>query len=156
MAAEQSATLCEKQVIVIPTKTIPQGITAMLNFDASGEPDAISEAMTESFGDVHTAQVTYAARNSDFDGYEIHAGEYLALLDGKLVGSFKDMDKVINTIADAVEDLDPELLTVYYGEDVNESDAENAATILENKLTDAEVTVVNGGQPVYYYMISVE
>ena len=156
MAAEQSATLCEKQVIVIPTKTIPQGITAMLNFDASGEPDDISEAMTESFGDVHTAQVTYAARNSDFDGYEIHAGEYLALLDGKLVGSFKDMDKVINTIADAVEDLDPELLTVYYGEDVNESDAENAAAILENKLTDAEVTVVNGGQPVYYYMISVE
>ncbi len=156
MAAEQSAPLTEKQVVVIPTKTIPQGITAMLNFDASGETEEIRDAMTESFADVHTAQVTYAARNSDFDGYEIHAGEYLALLDGKLVGSFTDMEKVTEKIAEAVEDLDPELLTVYYGEDVKEADAEKTAAILEGKLPDAEVTVVNGGQPVYYYMISVE
>ena len=156
MAAEQSAPLTEKQVVVIPTKTIPQGITAMLNFDASGEVEEITEAMTESMSDVHTAQVTYAARNSDFDGYEIKAGEYLALLDGKLVGSFTDMDKVTNKIAEAVEGFDPEILTVYYGEDVNEADAEKTAAILENSLPDAEVTVVNGGQPVYYYMISVE
>ena len=156
MAAEQSAPLTEKQVVVIPTKTIPQGITAMLNFDANGETEEISEAMTESMSDVHTAQVTYAARNSDFDGYEIKAGEYLALLDGKLVGSFTDMDKVTEKIAEAVEGFDPEIITVYYGEDVNEADAEKTAAILENSLSDAEVTVVNGGQPVYYYMISVE
>lgn len=156
MAAEQSAPLTDKQVVVIPTKTIPQGITAMLNFDASGEPEEIAEAMTESFADVHTAQVTYAARNSDFDGYEIHAGEYLALLDGKLVGSFTDMEKVTEKIAEAVEGLDPELLTVYYGENVSEEDAEKTAAILEGKLSNAEVAVVNGGQPVYYYMISVE
>lgn len=156
MAAEQSAPLTEKQVVVIPTKTIPQGITAMLNFDSSAETEEIVEAMTESIGDVHTAQVTYAARNSDFDGYEIHAGEYLALLDGKLVGSFTDMDKVTEKIAEAVEGFDPELLTVYYGEDVDEGSAEKTAGILEAKLPDAEVTVVNGGQPVYYYMISIE
>ena len=156
MAAEQSAPLTDKQVVVIPTKTIPQGITAMLNFDASGEPEEIAEAMTESFADVHTAQVTYAARNSDFDGHEIHAGEYLALLDGKLVGSFTDMEKVTEKIAEAVEGLDPELLTVYYGENVSEEDAGKTAAILEGKLSDAEVAVVNGGQPVYYYMISVE
>ena len=156
MAAEQSAPLTEKQVVVIPTKTIPQGITAMLNFDASGETEEITEAMTESLEGVHTAQITYAARNSDFDGYEIHAGEYLALLDGKLVGSFTDMEKVTEKIAEAAEGLDPELLTVYYGEDVDEESAEKTAAILENKLPDAEVTVVNGGQPVYYYMISIE
>ena len=156
MAAEQCEPLTEKQVVVIPTKTIPQGITAMLNFDASGQTEDIRDSMTESFADVHTAQVTYAARDSDFDGYEIHAGEYLALLDGKLVGSFTEMDKVTEKIAEAVEGLDPELLTVYYGEDVNEADAEKTAAILEGKLPDAEVTVVNGGQPVYYYMISVE
>lgn len=156
MAAEQCAPLTEKQVVVIPTKTIPQGITAMLNFDASGDADEIAQTMTEAFADVHTAQVTYAARNSDFDGYEIHAGEYLALLDGKLVGSFTDMDKVNEKIAEAVGAFDPELLTVYYGEDVDEQAAEKTAAVLENKLPDAEVTVVNGGQPVYYYMISIE
>lgn len=156
MAAEQCAPLTEKQVVVIPTKTIPQGITAMLNFDASGEADEIAQTMTESFADVHTAQVTYAARNSDFDGYEIHAGEYLALLDGKLVGSFTDMDKVNEKIAEAVGAFDPELLTVYYGEDVDEQAAEKTAAVLESELPDAEVTVVNGGQPVYYYMISIE
>lgn len=156
MAAEQSAPLTDKQVVVIPTKTIPQGITAMLNFDPNAETEDIVEAMTESIADVHTAQVTYAARNSDFDGYEIHAGEYLALLDGKLVGSFTDMTKVTEKIAEAVEGFDPELLTVYYGEDVKEDEAEKTAGILEAKLPDAEVSVINGGQPVYYYMISIE
>lgn len=156
MAAEQSAPLTEKQVVVIPTKTIPQGITAMLNFDANAETEEIIETMTESFSEVHTAQVTYAARNSDFDGYEIHAGEYLALLDGKLVGSFTDMDTVTEKIAEAIEGFDPELITVYYGEDVTEDDAEKTSGILEAKLSDAEVSVINGGQPVYYYMISIE
>ena len=156
MAAEQSAPLTDKTVIVIPTKTIPQGITAMLNFDPDAEAANIVEAMTDSIDGVHTALITYAARNSDFDGYEIHAGEYLALLDGKLVGSFTDMDKVAETIAEAAEELDPELLTVYYGEDVTESEAENIGAIFEAKFPDAEVAVVNGGQPVYYYMISIE
>ena len=157
MAAEQSIPLCEdKTVVVIPTKTIPQGITAMLNFDPESEVSDIVEALNESLSDVHTAQVTYAARDSDFDGYAIHAGEYLALLDGKLIGSFTEMPSMLGKMSEAFDDLDPEIITVYYGEDVNQEDAEATAGTLEEAFPDAEVTVVNGGQPVYYSMISVE
>ena len=157
MAAEQSIPLCEdKTVVVIPTKTIPQGITAMLNFDPESEVSDIVETLTESLSDVHTAQVTYAARDSDFDGYAIHAGEYLALLDGKLIGSFTEMPAMLNKMSEAFTELEPEIITVYYGEDVSGEDAETTAGTIEKASPDAEVTVVNGGQPVYYYMISVE
>ena len=157
MAAEQSIPLCEdKTVVVIPTKTIPQGITAMLNFDPESEVSDIVETLTESLSDVHTAQVTYAARDSDFDGYAIHAGEYLALLDGKLIGSFTEMPAMLNKMSEAFTELEPEIITVYYGEDVIGEDAETTAGTIEKAFPDAEVTVVNGGQPVYYYMISVE
>ena len=157
MAAEQSIPLCEdKTVVVIPTKTIPQGITAMLSFDPDSEVSDIVETLTESLESVHTAQVTYAARDSDFDGYAIHAGEYLALLDGKLIGSFTEMSSMLDKMSEAFEDLEPEIITVYYGEDVSGEDAETTAKALEKAFPDAEVTVVNGGQPVYYYMISVE
>ena len=157
MAAEQSIPLCEdKTVVVIPTKTIPQGITAMLNFDPESEVSDIVETLTESLSDVHTAQVTYAARDADFDGYAIHAGEYLALLDGKLIGSFTEMPAMLNKMSEAFTELEPEIITVYYGEDVSGEDAETTAGTIEKAFPDAEVTVVNGGQPVYYYMISVE
>ncbi len=157
MAAEQSIPLCEdKTVVVIPTKTIPQGITAMLNFDPESEVSDIVETISDTLGDVHTAQVTYAARDSDFDGYAIHAGEYLALLDGKLIGSFTEMPAVLGQMSEAFNELEPEIITVYYGEDVSGDDAEQTAGVLEKAFPDAEVTVVNGGQPVYYYMISVE
>ena len=157
MAAEQSIPLCEdKTVVVIPTKTVPQGITALLNFDPDKEISDIAEAMNESIESVHTAQVTYAARDSDFDGYAIHAGEYLALLDGKLIGSFTEMSKMLGKMGEVFEPLDPELITVYYGENVTQDEAEETAAALEDKFPDAEVTVVNGGQPVYYYMISIE
>ncbi len=157
MAAEQSIPLCEdKTVVVIPTKTIPQGITAMLNFDPESEVSDIVETISDTLGDVHTAQVTYAARDSDFDGYAIHAGEYLALLDGKLIGSFTEMPSVLGKMSEAFNELEPEIITVYYGEDVSGDDAEATAGVLEEAFPDAEVTVVNGGQPVYYYMISVE
>lgn len=157
MAAEQSIPLCEdKTVVVIPTKTIPQGITAMLNFDPESEVSDIVETLGESLESVHTAQVTYAARDSDFDGYAIHAGEYLALLDGKLIGSFTEMPSMLNKMSETFNDLNPEIITVYYGSDVSQDDAEVTAGELEKAFPDAEVTVVNGGQPVYYYMISVE
>ena len=157
MASEQSIPLCEdKTVVVIPTKTIPQGITAMLSFDPDSEVSDIVETLTESLESVHTAQVTYAARDSDFDGYAIHAGEYLALLDGKLIGSFTEMPSMLDKMSEAFEDLEPEIITVYYGEDVSGEDAFTTAKAIEKAFPDAEVTVVNGGQPVYYYMISVE
>ena len=157
MAAEQSIPLCEdKTVVVIPTKTVPQGITALLNFDPDKEISDIAEAMNESIESVHTAQVTYAARDSDFGGYAIHAGAYLALLDGKLIGSFTEMSKMLGKMGEVFEPLDPELITVYYGENVTQDEAEETAAALEDRFPDAEVTVVNGGQPVYYYMISIE
>ena len=157
MAAEQSIPLCEdKTVVVIPTKTIPQGITAMLNFDPESEVSDIVETLTESLSDVHTAQVTYAARDSDFDGYAIHAGDYLALLDGKLIGSFTEMPAMLDKMSEAFDEREPEIITVYYGEDVSGEEAETTAKALEKAFPDAEVTVVNGGQPVYYYMISIE
>ena len=157
MAAEQCIPICQdKQVVVIPTKTVPQGITAMLNFNPDDEVEEITETLGEAIKSVHTAQVTYAARDSDFDGHIIHAGEYLALLDGKLIGSYTDMKKLMDELGEAASELDPELVTVYYGEDVDEQTANETAAALEGGLPDAEVTVVNGGQPVYYYMISIE
>ena len=156
MAAEQCAPLTEKKVVVIPTKTVPQGVTAMLNFDADAETEEIVDTMNEVIKDVHTAQITYAARDSDFDGYEIHEGEYLTLLDGKLIGSFKAMDSALEAVGKAAGEFDPEIITVYYGEDVSEDEADAAAEMLEGALPHAEVSAVNGGQPVYYYMISIE
>ena len=157
MAAEQCIPICQdKQVIVIPTKTVPQGITAMFNFDASGETEKVCAAMTESIESVHTALVTYAARDSDFDGHAIHAGEYLALLDGKLIGSYTNMKTLMKELCWSVNDFDPEILTVYYGEDVDEASAAETADSFADCFPDADVSAVNGGQPVYYYMISIE
>lgn len=156
MAAEQCVSLTEKQVVVIPTKTVPQGVAAMLSLDPTGAQEQIAQALSGAAESVHTALVTYAARDSDFDGHDIHAGEYLALLDGALIGSFSDFAALQQAIADAVEDLEPEIISVYYGEDVNQTDAEDVGVALENAFPDADVNVVNGGQPVYYYMISIE
>ena len=157
MAAEQCIPLTEKQVVVIPTKTVPQGITAMLNFNPDNETaEAVTEEMKEAVGNVHTAMVTYAARDSDFDGHTIHAGEYLALLDGALLGSYTNIPTLFKELSWALNDFSPEFITVYYGEDVQEDDANSASEILSGNFPDSEVSVYNGGQPVYYYMISVE
>ena len=156
MAAEQCAPLTEKKVVVLPTKTVPQGISALLAFDPEAEEDALVAAMEEMRTAVRTAQVTYAARDSDFDGYEIHAGEYLGLLDGGLIGSFPQVEPLLSALADKLQDTPPELLTVYYGEDVTEADAQAAADCLSAHFPDSEVSVINGGQPVYYYLIAAE
>ena len=157
MAAEQCIPICQdKQVVVIPTKTVPQGVTALLNFDSSDEIEGIVETLEESIKSVHTAQVTYAARDSDFDGHIIHAGEYLALLDGKLLGSYTNMQTLFKEMSWSINDFDPEIITVYYGEDVDSETAEQTAEALEGYFPDAEVSAVNGGQPVYYYMIAIE
>ena len=156
MAAEQCAPLTQKHVIVMPTKTVPQGISAMLNF-APDEPEAsLVGAMGEAIGKVHTAMVTYAARDSDFGGHTIRAGEYLALLDGALVGSYTNLKTLFKELTWAFDDYHPEFITVYYGEDVTEAEANAASETISGNFPDAEVSVVEGGQPVYYYMISVE
>lgn len=156
MAAQQSIPLSEKRVIVIPTGTVPQGITAALSFDESATPEENEELMTEAARYVHTASVTYAARDSEFDGHSITAGEYLALLDGSLISNHRDITAVLSETAEAVSKHSPEIITVYYGEDVNEADAEKVGALLGEKYPDADITVLYGGQPVYYYVISAE
>ena len=156
MAAEQCVPLTEKRVVVIPTKTVPQGITALLNLDAEAEPEALRETFTGAIAGVHTAQVTYAVRDSDFDGTKIKAGEYLCLLDGALLGSYAKASSLDKQLCKAIRRLKPELVTVYYGENVKEEQARRLTDLLAEDLPDADVTLVNGGQPVYYYLISVE
>ena len=156
MAAQQCIPLSDKKVIVIPTKTVPQGITAMLSFDPASAEDVIEAEMSAAIESVHTAQVTYAARDSDFDGHDIHKGEYLALMDGALLGSNADLDKVLLTIADAATDLDPEIVSIYYGEDVKADAAQHAAELVGGRLPMSDVNVVDGGQPVYYELSSLE
>ena len=156
MAAEQCIPLTSKKVIVVPTRTVPQGVSAMLNLDTYAEEDEILDTITQVIGSVHTAQVTYAARDSEFDGYSIKSGEYLALMDGALAGSDTDAASLLNALCGRMKELEPEFISLYYGEDVSEDEAEDAAAILRARFTEAEVSVVNGGQPVYYYLISAE
>ena len=156
MAAEQCVDLTEKKVIVMPSRTVPQGISALLNFSPDEPVESLVGAMGEAMGNVHTAMVTYAARDSDFDGASIHAGEYLALLDGALIGSYTNTRTLFKELSWAIDDFHPEFITVYYGEDVAEEDAQKAADTIIGNFPDAEVSVVSGGQPVYYYMISAE
>lgn len=156
MAAEQCARLTEKNVVVVPTKTVPQGVAAMLAFDADQSAEDIAAGLQEAASAVHTVLVTYAARDSDFDGHDIHAGEYLALLDGALVGNYTDFSELMGAIAGAAAPLEPEIISVYYGADVTESDAARVGKSMEAAFRDADVNVVCGGQPVYYYMISLE
>ena len=156
MAAEQCAPLTEKKVVVMPTKTVPQGVSSLLSFNPDEPESSVIEQMNEAMAHVHTAMVTYAARDSEFDGHEIHAGEHLALLDGALLGSFGDVDALMKELVVSFEAYSPEFITVYYGADVVQEDADQAASLISEKFPEAEVNVVNGGQPVYYYMISVE
>ena len=157
MAAQQCDALTEKNVIVIPTKTVPQGITAMMNVDFEAcDAQSITDAMTESLSTVTTAQITYAARDSDFDGFEIKEGDYLALEEGKLFGTDVSLDTLLEKLAaDAVE-RGASFISLYFGEDVSEEDAQKAAQVFETACPDAEIAVLSGGQPVYYYIISME
>ncbi len=156
MAAEQTVELTEKRVVVIPTKTVPQGITAMLNFDDSLEPEDNIGAMTGSLAGVTTMQITYAARDSDFDGYEIHAGDYLGLCNGALLGTSRAIDDLLRVMADKVANEGKEFVNIFYGADIAEADADAAAALFTSRAPDAEINVLSGGQPIYYYLISAE
>ena len=157
MAAQQCVGLTEKQVIVVPTATVPQGITAMMNADLEGDdPQAIADAMAQAAQTVTTAQVTYAARNSDFDGFAINEGDYLALEDGKLFGTDRSIEPLLSKLAEDAKARDAEFVTIFYGEDVTEEDARKAEAVFTDTCPDAEVSVLAGGQPVYYYIVSIE
>ena len=156
MAAEQVDALTPKNVVVVPSKTVPQGVTAMLSFNPEGEVAENTEAMGEALGMVDTMQITYAARNSDFDGYDIHEGDYLALYGSQLFGTSQDIKVLLKSLAQKVADDGKEYVTIYYGADVKEKHAQKAADIFAEVCPDADVNLLYGGQPVYYYMISAE
>ena len=156
MAAEQVDALTPKHVVVIPSKTVPQGVTAMLAFSPEGAVEENTDAMTQALGNVDTMQITYAARNSDFDGYDIHEGDYLAMVGGSLFGTSKDITVLLKGLAERVRDEEREFITIYYGADTKEKHAQKAADLFADICPKAEVNLINGGQPVYYYMISAE
>ena len=156
MAAQQVDALTPKNVIVIPSKTIPQGVTAMLNFNPEGEVQENVDAMTESLATVDTMQITYAARNSDFDGYLIHEGDYLAIYGSALFGTSRDIKVLLKSLAEKVREEGKEYITIYYGADITEKQAQKAADLFAQICPDADVNLLSGGQPVYYYLISAE
>lgn len=157
MAAEQCVRLCEdKRVVVLPSKTVPQGISAMLAVDLDAQEEDNTQAMTEALQNVHTAEVTYAARDSDFGGFTIKQGDYLALEEHQLFGTDQDLDTLLTRLAQAPEHQDAGFITIFYGEDVTEEQAQKAADIFTEACPSAEINLLPGGQPVYYYMISAE
>ena len=157
MAAQQCIPLAEgKQVVVLPTKTVPQGISALMVMDLDASQEDNVAAMTEAIGNVHTSEITYAARDSDFDGFAIKQGDYLALTEHQLFGTDRKLDKLLRRLAEADAQQSAEFINIFYGEDVSEDDAQKALALFTECCPNAEITLLSGGQPVYYYMISAE
>ena len=156
MAAEQVDALTPKHVVVIPSKTVPQGVTAMLSFNPEGTEEENVEALTEALSTVDTMQITYAARNSDFDGYDIHEGDYLAIYEKALFGTSRDIKVLLRALAEKVRDEGKSYITIYHGADISEKHAQKAADMFAEICPDADVNLLSGGQPVYYYLISAE
>ena len=156
MAAEQTIPLSDKKVIVIPSKTVPQGITAMLNFDPEMDPEANTAAMTESLAGVTTMQITYAARDSDFDGREIHQGDYLGLYNGSLLDTTPDLGQLLADMAKKTAESGCEFINIFYGADIREEQAQDALKCFTEHCPGAEINLLSGGQPVYYFLISAE
>ncbi len=157
MAAQQCIPLAEgKQVVVLPTKTVPQGISALMVMDLDASQEDNVAAMTEAIGNVHTSEITYAARDSDFDGFAIKQGDYLALTEHQLFGTDQNLDTLLRRLAEADAQQSAEFINIFYGEDVSEDDAQKALALFTECCPNAEITLLSGGQPVYYYMISAE
>ena len=157
MAAEQCARLCEdKKIVVLPTKSVPQGISAMLSVDPDGTEEENTATMTEAFSNVRTAEITYAARDSDFDGFAIKQGDYMALLEHQLFATEQNLDALLENLAKSEAIQDAEFISIFFGADVTEEDAQKAEAIFAEACPNAEVNLLPGGQPVYYYMVSAE
>ena len=157
MAAQQCVDLVEdKKVIVLQAKTVPQGISAMIAMDPDGEEADNTAAMEAAMAGVTTMEVTYAARDSEFDGTAIHAGDYLLLVDNQLFGTEKNLDAALDRLAQESAQRGGEFISIFYGEGVQAGEAEGAQAKFEAACPEAEITTLEGGQPVYHYLISVE
>ncbi len=157
MAAEQAIPLSTRKVIVLPTRTIPQGVSAMLNFDPDADDDTNTIAMQKGYENVQTGQVTFAARDSDYDGHKINKGDLLALANGKVSFTETDLEKCVLKLVKNLSNKETSFITLIFGEDVMERDAQKICSAVQAKVgSDVEVTLINGGQPVYYFIMSVE
>ncbi|MBQ4050906.1 MAG: DAK2 domain-containing protein [Oscillospiraceae bacterium] len=157
MAAEQAVRLADRRVCVLPSRTIPQGISAMLAFDPDMDFSENRMSMTKALDSVQTGQITFAARDSDFDGHNIKAGEILAMENGKLAFVEKDLQKALLKLTRSMVKKDSSFITLLYGADVSEAQATAAYELLRSKISsNVEINLINGGQPVYYYIVSVE
>lgn len=157
MAAEQAGKLCEdKNIIVIPSKTIPQGITALIAYVTDADIESNKAAMTEAVGEVKTGEITYAVRDTSIDGIEIHEGDFMAVGDGGILADGKDITEVMLGMLEKIKDDSTEVISIYYGSDVTEADAEAMKEKVVEKYPDIDVEIAEGGQPVYYYIVSAE
>ena len=157
MAANQAATLVEdKEIIVLPTKTIPQGITALVNFIPDYSVEENKDTMMAEIENVKTGQVTYAVRDTEIDGKTIKQNDYMGIGDKSILSVGQDLKATTLEMVDEMVDEDSAIVSIYYGEDVSEEAAEEIAAVIEKKYPDVEVEINNGGQPIYYYVISVE
>ena len=157
LAAQQCVDLVEdKKVVVLQAKTVPQGISAMIAMNPDGEEAENTAAMEEAMGQVTTMEITYAARDSSFDGNAIQAGDYLLLVDNQLFGTEKSMETALEKLAQESQERGGEFISIFYGEGVQQGEAEQALARFEAACPEAEITLLEGGQPVYHYLISVE
>ena len=157
LAAQQCVGLIEgRNIVVVPTRTVPQGVAAMLALDPDAGSETNRAAMTEAMGRVRTSEITYAARDSEFGGFQICEGDYMVLADGQLFGTDKSIETLLEHLAASDGYRKAEFINIFYGEDVSEEQAETAQAIFRRQCPDAEITLLAGGQPVYYYMISAE
>ena len=146
----------DKKVVVLQAKTVPQGISAMIAMNPDGEEAENTAAMEEAMGQVTTMEITYAARDSSFDGNAIQAGDYLLLVDNQLFGTEKSMETALEKLAQESQERGGEFISIFYGEGVQQGEAEQALAQFEAACPEAEITLLEGGQPVYHYLISVE
>ena len=157
LAAEQAVHLVkDRKVVVIPSKTIPQGIGALIAFEEGAAPEENKETMIEAMAAIKSGQVTYAVRDTQFEGKTIKTGDIIALDENKILAVAGDVDTAVKELAAVLVDEDSEIITLYYGEDVQPEAAERTAEFLREKYPAADVAVQFGGQPLYYYFISVE
>jgi DAK2 domain fusion protein YloV len=156
LAAEQAQDFTDKKLYVVPTKTVPQGIAAMLQFDPEQSGEDNAENMKDGYGEVLTGSVTYAVRDTEFDGQEIHEGNILGLQEGSIAFCGENMKDITVDLARKLLEDRNELFTVYFGQDVTEDDANEIADILTAEYPDTDIEVISGGQPVYYYLLSAE
>jgi hypothetical protein len=156
LAAEAARELSPKQVTIVPTRTVPQGISALLGYNPAGELDAVTAAMSAAAGDVMTGEVTVATRTVEIDGVEVKEGDCIGMLDGKLCTAAADIPSVIHNLLSKLDMEDHEIVSLYYGNDITADEAGEIAALFNDLAPDVEVEVLSGGQPYYHYIFGIE